>query len=115
MTAYTNYSFFQQTFYPNQISEIMENSFNLITIANGASDPQWPACLACALIRGSLQKIGVNETEQCQACWARHCWNGVESNKTLAEVSNFDPHLQMIPGLSYDYWNQTFWGPYPPS
>jgi lysophospholipase len=112
-TAYTNYSFFQSTFYPSQLDLILENSFNIVTYANGSSDPQWPACLACALIRGSVKKMGLNETEQCQGCWARHCWNGQQSNKTVDEVLPVDLPLSMVPGLDYAYWNETIWGPFP--
>src|SRR5277367_2762176 len=103
--AYTNYSFLQSTFYPSQLDMIFDNSFQQLTYINASGDPEWPACLACALIHGSVKKMGLNETAQCQGCWSRHCWNGVNTNKTTAEVTPFEPELLMIPGLNWSYWN----------
>ena len=112
--AYTNFSFLQNTFYPEQLDIIFDNSFQQLTYINATGDPEWPACLACALIHGSVKKMGMNETAQCQGCWERHCWNGVDTNKTAAELTPFEPSLLMVPGLNYSYWNSSIWGPYPP-
>lgn len=113
-TAYTNYSFVQSDFYPSQIDLVFENAFAQVTYANN-SEPDWSACLACALVRGSVKKMGLNETEQCQSCWDRHCWKGTNTNKTIAEVIPYQPSLLTVPGLDFNYWNASVWGPYPDS
>src|SRR5579862_4140006 len=111
-TAYTNYSFVERDFCPSQIGLVFENPLAQVTYANN-SEPDWSSGLACALVRRSLKKMGLNETEQCQSCWGRHCWKGLNTNKSIADVIPYEPSLLTVPGIDFNYWNASVWGPYP--
>jgi lysophospholipase len=114
-SAYTNYSYVQSEFYPSQLDIIFNNSFAQLTYNNSFSDPEWPACLACALIHGSVKKMGLNDTAQCQGCFLRHCWDGKNTNLTDSDLLPFAPGLLLDPGLNYTTWNSTVFGAFPPA
>lgn len=85
----------------------MNNSFNMITFGNGTIDEDWPACLACAVVKKSLIREGVDLPEVCSQCFERYCWDGSEDD---AEVSAdaFDLVPLLEPSLTYSEWNKTW-------
>lgn len=109
-SAYTNYSWLQESFSHEQMSVIMTNGFNYITQGNSTLDKEWPECLGCAAIDRSLAKVGIERTEQCQRCMTRYCWDGVEDNSSPPVV---DLPLRLKPDLSFLEWNKSttadFW------
>ncbi|KXH45937.1 lysophosphoplipase A [Colletotrichum simmondsii] len=107
-SGYSNFSFFKSSFTDNEFDLTVDNAFNLATYGNGTMDAAWPACLACATIRGSLIRAGVDLPEQCQECFRRHCWNGQVANRTIT-ADDLDPKLRLNSSLSFAEWNQTYW------
>lgn len=109
-SAYTNYSWLEESFSHEQMAVILTNGFNYITQGNSTLDKEWPECLGCAAIDRSLIKIGLERTEQCQRCMTKYCWDGTEDNTTPGIV---DLHLALKPDLSFAEWNksttETFW------
>ena len=103
-TAYTNYSFFQMQTTFSQIDDIFENGFNQLTQGNGTLDKEWPACLGCAVIDRSLEKVGMTRTKQCESCLEKYCWDG---KVYKGKVGVVDIPLVLDPSLSFAVWNET--------
>ncbi|TXC05679.1 hypothetical protein FocTR4_00010760 [Fusarium oxysporum f. sp. cubense] len=107
-TGYTNYSYAQTQFTTNQVDIALENAFQVATYGNGSVDENWPACLACAAIKGSLRRLDIEMPKQCEQCFERHCWNGTTSDrKATAGDFNLTPRLE--PELSFAKWNASDW------
>ncbi|KAF5231184.1 hypothetical protein FANTH_13504 [Fusarium anthophilum] len=107
-TGYTNYSYTQTQFTPNQVDIALENAFQVATYGNGSVDENWPACLACAAIKGSLRRLDIEMPKQCEECFERHCWNGTVSDRE-ATAGDFDLRPRLDPELSFAKWNETDW------
>lgn len=107
-TSYSNFSFKQASFTDNQLDLTLENSFQLATYGNGTIDDKWPACLACAAIRGSMRRIGMNMPEQCDQCFKQHCWDGKESDQKVTEAEQ-DPRPRLDEELGYEEWYTGSW------
>ncbi|KAH7230505.1 acyl transferase/acyl hydrolase/lysophospholipase [Fusarium redolens] len=107
-TGYTNYSYTQTQFTSNQVDIALENAFQVATYGNGSVDENWPACLACAAIKGSLRRLDIEMPKQCEECFERHCWNGTTSDRKATEGDfNLTPRLD--PELSFAKWNESDW------
>ncbi|KAH7185207.1 acyl transferase/acyl hydrolase/lysophospholipase [Fusarium flagelliforme] len=107
-TGYTNYSYTQAEFTSAQLNIAFENAFQIATYGNGSVDENWPACLACASIEGSLRRIDMDLPKQCDECFSRHCWNGTTSSKK-ATAADFDLKPRLEPNLTFKEWNDTDW------
>ena len=103
-TAYTNYSFFQMSTSFAQMDDIFDNGFAQMTQGNGTLDHEWAACLGCAVIDRSLEKVGMERTKQCESCLQRYCWDGKVYE---GEVGVVDLPLLLDPGVSFAEWNMT--------
>lgn len=109
-TSYTNYSYMDNTFTNSELDLIFENAFQLATYGNRTLDQDWPACLACAAIKGSLRRVGMDLPDQCTRCFEQHCWNGKESSEQITEAE-LDLRPKLDPELSFKEWNDTIWTP----
>ncbi|VZH92380.1 unnamed protein product [Fusarium fujikuroi] len=107
-TGYTNYSYTQTQFTPNQVDIALENAFQVATYGNGSVDENWPACLACAAIKGSLRRLDIEIPKQCEECFERHCWNGTTIDRE-ATAGDFDLRPRLDPELSFAKWNESDW------
>ncbi|KAI8289773.1 hypothetical protein K4K60_008023 [Colletotrichum sp. SAR11_57] len=107
-SGYINYTYTKSSFTDNEFDLTVDNAFQLATYGNGTIDAAWPACLACATIRGSLARLGLALPQQCQDCFAKHCWNGMMSTAQVT-ADDTDPVLRLNSSLSYQEWNQTYW------
>jgi lysophospholipase len=109
-SMYSNYSYMQSAFTNNQFDQMVDNSFDLVTYGNGsyAEGAGWPACLACGVIKRSLNRVGMAMPEICTKCFERFCWSGMTDDATPSEASkNKKPILNQ--GLSYSAWNKTWY------
>jgi lysophospholipase len=107
-TGYSNFSFEKESFTDHELDLTMDNAFQLVTFGNGTIDEEWPACLACAVIRGSLRRMDIDVPEQCNKCFERHCWDGTVSS-TEATANDFDLRPMLNSSLTFDEWNTTIW------
>ncbi|CEF77500.1 unnamed protein product [Fusarium graminearum] len=107
-TGYTNYSYTQSEFTSAQLDIAFENAFQVATYGNGSVDENWPACLACAAIKGSLRRVDINLPKQCDECFSKHCWNGTTSSRK-ATAADFDLKPRLDPGLTFEKWNSSDW------
>lgn len=107
-SGYSNFSYMQSSFTDKQLNATVENAFQLATYGNGQYDEECPACLACATIKGSLERTGVDLPNQCTQCFARHCWNGTESNEDVTDA-DLDLRPRLDPTLTYKDWYDNVW------
>ncbi len=87
-TQYSNVSTFDPSYSNWQRNSIIGNGYNVATMGNGTLESQWSACVACAILSRSLERVGVETSSTCKSCMERHCWNG-ETDST--PVSSYEP------------------------
>ena len=66
--------------YPlDQVAAMIDQAFDIATqgITNGTDvkDPEWPACLACAVVDRSRRDLGLSRSGVCKTCMQRYCWS----------------------------------------
>ncbi|KAF8189185.1 lysophospholipase [Mycena galopus ATCC 62051] len=82
--ALTNTTTQQMIFTPDEIQGMLAQSFDIAT--QGAiveidgrtvnEDPEWGACLACAVVDRVRERAGVARSGVCETCFTRYCWEG---------------------------------------
>ncbi|KAG0139668.1 hypothetical protein CROQUDRAFT_69979 [Cronartium quercuum f. sp. fusiforme G11] len=64
----------QTTYDGDLIGKYFANGFAIASQSAGPTqDPEWPACLACALIDRQLIRNGTPRTAQCDHCFQKYC------------------------------------------
>lgn len=106
---YSNFSGFATNMSYEEFAGVLTNSFNIITNGNGTLDragaPSFVDCIGCAAIDRSLERLGMERTDQCEQCFAEWCWDG-----TTSEVPDdfvLDPSLALDPNLGFVEWSKT--------
>ncbi|KZS95656.1 lysophospholipase [Sistotremastrum niveocremeum HHB9708] len=87
----TNTSTFQTTYNASQLQGFLDQTFQIATqgfpssnsSSNGSTsgegvDPEWAACLACAVVDRARERSGVERDGVCSGCFERYCWDGEE-------------------------------------
>ncbi|EXJ53608.1 phospholipase A2 [Cladophialophora psammophila CBS 110553] len=72
----SNVSTFDLQYNNTERNAIVQNGFDVATMANGTIDSEWPVCVGCAILSRSLERTGVAVPVACQDCFVRYCWNG---------------------------------------
>ncbi|KAB8302766.1 hypothetical protein EYC80_006113 [Monilinia laxa] len=93
--THSNVSTFDPSYNNTQRNLIIENGYDVATMGNSTLDPEWPTCVACAIISRSLTKTNTTVPDACTTCFNRYCWNGTldtndvtyEPNYILGEIS----------------------------
>ncbi|KAI0106675.1 lysophospholipase catalytic domain-containing protein [Daldinia grandis] len=86
-TAHSNVSTFDPSYPDEQRNSIIKNGYNVATMGNGTVDSEWPACVACAVLRRSLERTSTDISATCQRCFDRYCWNGTTDSTPV----NYEP------------------------
>ncbi|KAA1093627.1 hypothetical protein PGTUg99_010716 [Puccinia graminis f. sp. tritici] len=64
----------QTDFTGDEIDGFFKNSFLIATQKNSTlNDPEWPECLACALIDKQQKRLNNPRTPQCIRCFKKYC------------------------------------------
>ena len=75
----TNTSTSQTQYDLDLVAAMLDQSFDLATqgMSNGTAvkDPEWPACLACAVADRPRRDLGIARSGVCAECMARYCFN----------------------------------------
>ncbi|OCH95307.1 lysophospholipase [Obba rivulosa] len=82
----TNVSTDQLSFAPEQIDAMLTQTFDVATQGIPIEktvgrqtvldkDPEWPACLACAVVDRSRERQGMVRSGICESCLERYCWS----------------------------------------
>ncbi|EGO02345.1 hypothetical protein SERLA73DRAFT_104762 [Serpula lacrymans var. lacrymans S7.3] len=77
----TNTSTAQISYQAAQIQAMLDQTFLITTQgypanSSEAEDPEWPACLACAVVDRARNRTGVDRSGVCASCFERYCWDG---------------------------------------
>ena len=72
----SNVSTFTPDYNASDRNAILQNGFEGATQGNGTADPNWPACVGCAVLSRSLERTGSPVPEVCSQCFSRYCWDG---------------------------------------
>jgi lysophospholipase len=75
-TYWSNTSTFKMSYEENEKRSVIENGYAVATRLNNTLDPEWKACVGCAIIRRQQERAGIEQSDQCKQCFARYCWNG---------------------------------------
>ncbi|UNI19499.1 Lysophospholipase [Purpureocillium takamizusanense] len=94
-TTLSNVSTFDLSYNDSQRDQIVQNGYNVATMGNGTIDPDWPQCVACAILSRSFARTGTEVPVKCVDCFTKHCWNGT-TNST--EPSLFQPQQVIVAG-----------------
>lgn len=76
----SNISTFQMTIKNSERNAMINNGWAVVTQLNSTRDPDWPACVSCAMLSRSFDRTKTEVPQQCKDCFDKYCWNG-----TLAE------------------------------
>ncbi|KAJ5921027.1 hypothetical protein N7466_009353 [Penicillium verhagenii] len=76
----SNVSTFDLQYNTTERDFIIENGYDVATMANATIDPDWPTCLACAILSRSLERTDTAVPERCTMCFQRYCWNGTTND-----------------------------------
>ncbi|KAI2777528.1 lysophospholipase catalytic domain-containing protein [Daldinia loculata] len=87
-TAYSNVSTFNPSYTDEERNAFIKNGYNVATMGNGTVDSEWPACVACAVLRRSLERTSTQISATCQRCFDRYCWNGTTDS---TPVNSYEP------------------------
>jgi lysophospholipase len=76
----TNTSTTQTSYLSSEIQAMLSQTFVITTQGyptNGTTkDPDWPSCLACAVVDRARERAGVTRSGICSSCMNRYCWDG---------------------------------------
>ncbi|KAL6452304.1 PLB3 Lysophospholipase 3 [Candida maltosa Xu316] len=75
-STWSNTSTFQMRYDNEERDAIIKNGFETSSRMNLTLDPEWNACVGCAIIRREQERQGIEQSEQCKKCFQRYCWNG---------------------------------------
>ena len=89
----TNSSTLQAKYDSSEIQAILDQTFIIATQgyppnSSMTIDPEWPACLACAVVDRARQRAGETRSGVCESCFARYCWGGSNGTVTPSQSSD---------------------------
>ena len=70
---------------------VIQNGYDVATLANGTRDGQWPTCVGCAILSRSADRTGTQLPQACQDCFNRYCWDGTVNSTEPS--TPYDPSL----------------------
>ena len=80
--AYTNTSTMQLSYSADELQAMLSQTFDIATqgianeTANGwEKDPEYPSCLACAIVDRTRERQNIARDGLCASCLARYCWS----------------------------------------
>lgn len=86
-TYYSNVSTFDLQYNNTERNAIVQNGYNVATMANGTEDAQWPTCVGCAILSTSLKRRSMEVPAACEECFQKYCWNGTVNSTTPLSYS----------------------------
>ncbi|KAH9894584.1 lysophospholipase [Xylariomycetidae sp. FL2044] len=91
-TANSNASTFTPSYSDAERNSFIKNGLNVATMGNGTLDALWPACMTCAILKRSAERVGTALGDTCRDCFDRYCWNGTTDS---TPVESFEPTPKM--------------------
>ncbi|KAF7291014.1 Lysophospholipase [Mycena chlorophos] len=76
----TNTTTDQSIYTTDELQGMLDQTFVVATqgaeVGDSLEDPEWPACLACAVVDRARNREGTRRSGVCQTCFERYCWGG---------------------------------------
>lgn len=72
----SNISTFQMSVNNSERDAIVQNGWAVATQLNATRDPDWPACVGCAVLHRSFGRTNATIPDKCSECFDTYCWNG---------------------------------------
>lgn len=82
--TYSNLSTLTLSINNTERNAVIQNAYDMVTMANGTRDAEWPACLGCAMLSRSLDRTKTTVPDICNRCFDRYCWDGTTNSTTPA-------------------------------
>lgn len=92
-TFYTNISTSTSTIDNKLRDKIIRNGYHVATMGNGTIEPEWPACVGCAMLSRSFDRTNTPVPPICQQCFKKHCWDGTYDS--TQPQTKYKPELAM--------------------
>ncbi|EIN07115.1 hypothetical protein PUNSTDRAFT_144669 [Punctularia strigosozonata HHB-11173 SS5] len=99
---FANTSTYKLSYEHSESLGALNNAFHSTTLNDTVSD--WPKCLACAVVKRSVERSGLSHSDQCQECYNTWCWNGTTND---TQPSTYEPFLGSLPKFVADITNQS--------
>ncbi|KKY19500.1 putative lysophospholipase plb1 [Phaeomoniella chlamydospora] len=91
-TTNSNVSTFTLSYSETKRDAIIQNGYNVATMANGSLASNWTTCLACAMMSRSWYRTSTDIPTICQECFDSYCWDGTLNATTPAL---YEPELKV--------------------
>lgn len=85
----SNVSTFDPSYTNKQRNLIIRNGYDVATMGNSTIDPEWPTCVACAVLSRSFTKTNTQVPDACTTCFNRYCWNGTLNTADVVYEPNY--------------------------
>ncbi|GME69746.1 unnamed protein product [Ambrosiozyma monospora] len=72
----SNTSTFKMSYDNEEKLSLIENGFAVSTRKNLTLDDEYRACIGCAILQRSRERLGMPLGSQCQKCFDEYCWDG---------------------------------------
>lgn len=70
--------------------DIINNGYEVATMANSTRDGNWTTCVGCAILSRSFERTGDKLPDVCTQCFTNYCWNGTIDSK---DPGTFEPSV----------------------
>ncbi|KAG7844883.1 hypothetical protein KL941_003623 [Ogataea angusta] len=85
---YTNTSTYQMSYTDDEKLGFLQNGFEVTTRNNLTIDEEFRACIGCAVLQRSRERLGYSLGDQCQKCFDTYCWDGtIDTNEDTIGVN----------------------------
>jgi lysophospholipase len=102
-TTLSNVSTFQPSYDNSQRDAIIQNGYDVATMANATRDKNWPACVGCAILSRSLERTNTAVPDICNQCFKTYCWDGTVNSSIPATYAPTaltpDPKSAAVPAM----------------
>lgn len=104
---YGNQSTYKMSYNDTERNAIILNAYDMATQGNSTLDPEWPACVGCAILSRSMDRTETDVPEICTRCFDRYCWDGTVNNTApgdyVPEFKLADDMVSVTSGASARY------------
>ncbi|EIW56275.1 lysophospholipase [Trametes versicolor FP-101664 SS1] len=59
----------------NQVFDVATQGIPVFAASGETKDPEWPACLACAVVDRARRRLGLQRDGVCVSCFERYCYS----------------------------------------
>ncbi|KAH7887262.1 lysophospholipase catalytic domain-containing protein [Phlebopus sp. FC_14] len=109
----TNVSTTQISYESSEVQAILDQTFIIATQGypadpSSSTDPEWPACLACAVVDRAQTRAGETRSGVCESCFSRYCWDGstlgASTTPNGASRADYGQHGALMLALMVTVW-----------